>query len=372
MDIKTRLAKAKTSLMLEYPFWGTLVMNMPFIIDDTIPTACTNGKWVKFNPDFVNKQNDEELKFLVAHEIAHPMFEHTTRRGERNGYKWNMAGDYVINQILSDEGLGKMPEGGLLNKDLYDKCEGITDKVYNALPDIPDDGQGYGDVGQPFDDVQDGGDSPAEISQQQAEWRVKVAQATQSAKMMGKLSANMERLVGELLTPIVPWADVMYRFFVKARNDNRTYARFNRRFLSQGLYLPTISGEIMGEVAWCIDSSGSIGQREIDQYNTEMIKAYHDLRPTKVHVIYFDSEVCHYDCFENEEPVVRPHGGGGTAFSPCFKYMEDHNINPVACVFLTDLCCDDFGDEPDYPVLWVTTHLEEAPFGEVIKMEGVN
>ena len=59
MDIQTRLSKAKTSLMLEYPFWGTLVMNMPFSLDENIPTACTNGKWVKFNPEFVDTLNDE-------------------------------------------------------------------------------------------------------------------------------------------------------------------------------------------------------------------------------------------------------------------------------------------------------------------------
>ena len=373
MDIQTRLSKAKTSLMLEYPFWGTLVMNMPFSLDENIPTACTNGKWVKFNPDFVDTLNDEELKFLVAHEIAHPMFEHTTRRGERDGYKWNQAGDYVINKILVDEGLGKMPEGGLLDVDLYNRCDGVTDKIYNELPDTPEDGRGYGSAGQPFDDCQDGGQSQAEIAQQQAEWRVKVAQAVQSAKMMGKLSAGVERLVGELLTPKVLWADVLQRFIVKAKTDDRTFARPNRRFIQQGMYLPSITGEVMGEIMWAVDCSGSIGQEEIDQFATEIIKVWEDHKPIKTHVVYFDSEVSHYDCFgQQDRPEIKPHGGGGTAFSPVFKYMQDNDIDPVACVFLTDLCCNDFGTEPSCPVLWVTTDEEEAPFGEVVKMEGVN
>ena len=55
-----------------------------------------------------------------------------------------------------------------------------------------------------------------------------------------------------------------------------------------------------------------------------------------------------------------------------FEYMQANDINPVACVFLTDLCCNDFGTEPDCPVLWVTTMRGDAPFGEVVKMEGVN
>jgi hypothetical protein len=45
-----KLAKAKTNLVLQHPFVGTLAMNMPFILTEDVPTAATNGKWVKFNP----------------------------------------------------------------------------------------------------------------------------------------------------------------------------------------------------------------------------------------------------------------------------------------------------------------------------------
>ena len=110
-----------------------------------------------------------------------------------------------------------------------------------------------------MDSCEDGGQSPAEIEQQKAEWKVKVAQASQSAKMMGKLSANMERLVGGLLKPIVDWRDVLQRFVVKQRNDDRSFARLNRRFISQGLIMPSVTGEGLGEIAFAIDTSGSIG-----------------------------------------------------------------------------------------------------------------
>jgi len=372
-DINTRLSKAKTTVMLEHPFWGSLIMNMPFHLDENIPTACTNGQWIKFNPHFLADKTDENIKWILAHEIAHPMFDHCTRRGDRDPYKWNEAGDYVINQVLEDEKIGVRPSGVLFDPDLYKKGDGITDRIYNLLPDTPEDEQGFGGEGQPMDDVQDGGQSQAEIAEQEALWKVKVAQAVQTAKMMGKLSTNMERLVGELLTPKVHWVDVLQRFIIKQRTDDRTFARPNRRFVQQGMYLPTISGEALGEIVWAVDCSGSIGDEEIAQFATEINKVWEDHRPTKTHIIYFDSEVCHYDCFEQEErPEVKPHGGGGTAFSPVFEYMQENNIDPVACIFLTDLCCDDFGIAPDCPVLWVTTHSEDAPFGEVVKMEGVN
>jgi len=372
-DVTKRISKAKTALILEHPFIGSVALNMPMSIDNSVPTAATNGKRVLFNEEFCNGLSDEELKFLVAHECMHPMLEHNFRRGERNAYKWNQAADYVINKLLTDEGIGKMPEQGLLDDNIYKQGGGTSDGIFNLLPDTPEDGQGNGGQGQPLDSCEDGQGSPAEVSQQQAEWKVKVAQAAQSAKMMGKMSAGLERLVDEILKPKVDWRDVLQRFVVKCRSDQRSWARPNRRFLSQGLYLPSVSGESLGEIAFAVDCSGSIGQDEINQFASEISTVWQDQRPTKVHVIYFDSEVSHYDEFEQEdEPVVKPHGGGGTAFSPVFKYMMEHGIEPVACIFLTDLCCDDFGDAPDYPVLWVSTHDDKAPFGEVVMMEDNN
>lgn len=372
-DVAKRISKAKTALILEHPFIGSVALNMPMSIDNSVPTAATNGKRVLFNEEFCNGLSDEELKFLVAHECMHPMLEHNFRRGERDTYKWNQAADYVINKLLTDEGIGKMPAQGLLDDNIYKQGGGTSDGIFNLLPDTPEDGQGNGGQGQPLDSCEDGQGSPAEVSQQQAEWKVKVAQAAQSAKMMGKMSAGLERLVDEILKPKVDWRDVLQRFVVKCRSDQRSWARPNRRFLSQGLYLPSVSGESLGEIAFAVDCSGSIGQDEINQFASEITTVWQDQRPTKVHVIYFDSEVSHYDEFgQDDEPVVKPHGGGGTAFSPVFKYMTEHGIEPVACIFLTDLCCDDFGDAPDYPVLWVSTHDDKAPFGEVVMMEDNN
>ena len=192
------------------------------------------------------------------------MLEHNFRRGERDAYKWNQAADYVINKLLTDEGIGKMPEQGLLDDTIYKNGGGTSDGIFNLLPDTPEDGQGNGGSGQPLDSCEDGQGSPAEVSQQQAEWKVKVAQAAQSAKMMGKMSAGLERLVDEILKPKVDWRDVLQRFVVKCRSDQRSWARPNRRFLSQGLYLPSVSGESLGEIAFAVDCSGSIGQDEIN------------------------------------------------------------------------------------------------------------
>ena len=372
LDMKkltTKLAKAKTALILEHPFVGTIALSMPFEFDESIKTAATNGKRIKFNPEFVDSLTDEEVKFLVAHECFHPMLEHNFRRGDRQHKKWNVAADYVINKLLTDESIGRMPKVGLLDPNIYNAGHGTSEGIYNILPDMPDDGSGPGDPGNALDDCEDGDGSPAEQQQQQAEWKVKVAQAAQAAKMMGKMSANMQRLVDEVLQPKVDWREVMQKFLVKARTDQRSFSRFNRRFIAQGLYLPSVSGEQMGEVCFAVDCSGSIDQKTVNQFAAEIKRVKEDLMPERIHVLYFDSEVSHVESYEQHDDLdIKPHGGGGTDFAPVFEKIIELGINPVAIVFLTDLCCNSFGDQPDAPVLWVTTDPGKAPFGEVVEM----
>lgn len=368
--LETKLAKAKTALILEHPFVGTIALSMPFEFDENIPTAATNGKRIKFNPEFVNKLTDEEVKFLVAHECFHPMLEHNFRRGERQPRRWNMAADYVINKLLVDDGIGRMPKVGLHNPNIYNAGKGTSEGIYNILPEQPEGGgSGAGEPGGPLDDCEDGDGSPAEQQQQQAEWKVKVAQAAQAAKMMGKMSANMARLVDEVLQPKVDWREVLQRFLVKCKNDSRSFARFNRRFLPQGMYLPSVSGEAMGEIVFAVDCSGSIDQHTINQFAAEIGKVKDDLLPERIHVLYFDSEVSHVESYEASDSLdIKPHGGGGTDFAPVFESIIEHGFNPVAIVFLTDLCCNSFGEQPDAPVLWVTTDPGKAPFGEIVEM----
>lgn len=363
--LEIRLSKAKTNLILEYPFIGTIALNMPFILSDEVPTAATNGKRVLFNPEFITDLTDDELKFLVAHECMHPMLEHNYRRHERNHKKWNQAGDYVINKLLVDEQLGKMPSMGLHSDDIYKAGSGSTDGIYNILPEPEDDGE----EGSGMDICQDAPGGEAEKTQAQAEMKIKVAQAAQAAKMMGKMSANLQRLVDEVLNPKVDWREVLQRFILKQRTDQRTYARPNRRFITQGIYSPSVSGEVMGELLFAIDCSGSIDANTVNQFAAEITCVKDDCNPTRIHVVYFDSKVSHYESYGQDDTLdIKPHGGGGTAFSPVFEYAAEHGIDPVACVFLTDLCCDDFGDTPDYPVLWVSTCDGTAPFGEIVLM----
>jgi len=389
-DLQHKLSKARANLVLNHPFLGTIALQkLNFkIVDESWfqqrgihPTAAVSPTEACFCDTFIDGLSDDEVTFLVAHECMHPVFEHHWRRKERDPKLWNVAGDIIINELLTTDGVGKMPEGGVRDKEMYNEADGVSEAVYDLLEQQQDqsgsgagsgDGGSDGDGGQPlFDTLMEDNATPAEQEQAAQEWKIAVAQAAQTAKMMGKMSAGMQRIVDDMLEPKVDWREVLMRFLVKCRSTDRSFARPNRRLVSQGIYMPSVTGEQLGELVFAIDCSGSVSDNELAQYAAEIRRVKEDLRPSKIHVVYFDSSVCHMDTFERDDELeVNPHGGGGTAYSPVFEHIQEQGIETEAVIFLTDLCCSDYGEQPDCPVLWVCNqeNYREPPFGEVVKM----
>lgn len=368
----TYMTKAKAQLILDHPFFASILLGMAMVEDSSVPTMATDGESIRFNPEWVATLKLNELTFVLAHEVMHCVFQHMTRRNHRDPAKWNIAGDYVINDVLVKERVGAMPHGGLLNPQLVIDGHGTTDGVYNLLPEPPpkQDGSqgehpGAGQPGGPLDHVSDAGQDQATNAQKEAEMRVRVVQARNAAKMAGKLSAGLERLVSDLVQPRVDWRAVLRRFLTTRAKIDLSYSRPKRRFLAEDIYLPGMTGERLGRIAVAVDCSGSIDQKTLAEFTAEIKAIAEDTRPEAIDVIYFDSEVLKREVFESGAEInIQPIGGGGTAFSPVFRALQESE--PVACVVLTDLCCNDFGPVPEFPVLWASTDDGEADFGEIV------
>jgi predicted metal-dependent peptidase len=335
---------------------------------------CTNGKWIRFHPAFVSELTVEELKFVLGHEVGHMVFQHMFRRGKRNPVIWNFAGDYIINDMLTKEGIGAMPAGkhaGLLDANKVQAGGGTTEGVYDVIYQELDS-QGWIKklgVGDQWDNCQDPGGTQAEKQQAEAEMKIAVAQAAAAAKMCGKLGESLERFVNQALKPKVDWKAVLRRFVSTKAKNERSYSRPKRRFIADDMYLPGLSGDQLGEMVVAVDCSGSISQKEIEEFAAELRAIHEDLKPSKMHVIYWHSDVSRHDIFEvYDELVIKPNGTGGTEFAPVLDYIVKNGIEPTCCVVLTDLCIGTFGDDPGYPVLWCSTYKGTAPWGDVICM----
>lgn len=365
------LAKAKAGLILDQPFFASILLSLPLIKDESIPTFATNGDEIRYNPKFLDSLTLPEVTFVLAHETMHCVFQHMHRREDRTPKRWNVAGDYVINDLLHKENVGIMPSVGLLDPKLVQDGGGTAEGVYKLLPDeseIPE----TGDEGGSLDTVSDAGKDEAEIAQKQAEMKVKIIQAKNAAKMMGKLSAGVERWVDEAVKTQNDWRSLLRRFLSERAKVDLSYAKPKRRFLSEDMIIPSLIGERLGVIAVAVDCSGSINTEVLNAFEAEIKAIFEDTRPTEIKIVYFDSEVLRVDTvLENDEVKLKPIGGGGTAFSPIFECLNDLETVPTACVVLTDLCCNDFGDVPPYPVLWATTDAcDKVPFGEIVELKG--
>jgi predicted metal-dependent peptidase len=146
-EVKLKLSKARTGLILDQPFFGSLALRMPMVEDKGIPTLCTDGKQIRYNPDFVAKLTLDETKGVLAHEVMHPAMQHHTRRGEREPRRFNQAADYAINPILKAARF-TLPEGHLDSPAYHGKG---AEEIYSMLPVDPPKGKGKGGGGDSSD-----------------------------------------------------------------------------------------------------------------------------------------------------------------------------------------------------------------------------
>lgn len=366
-----KIARAKSVLILDQPFFASLLFSMDIIEDSSVKTMATNGEEIRYNPEFLESMTDGETVFVMAHETMHAVLQHMHRRGTRNHNRYNIAADYVINDLLVKEKIGTMPKGCLLDPSLVAQGGGTTEGVYDLLPESSESKEA-GDEGGSMDEVQDAGKDQAETAEKEAEMRVKIVQAANAAKMQGKLTPGIERLVGELTATRQNWKELLRRFLSERTKSELSYAKPKRRFMAEDINLPSLTGEKLGSIVVAVDCSGSINDDLLAKFSNELAGIVQDTMPSTVHVIYFDSEVSHMDTLSpanGDDFKLTAHGGGGTAFSPIFKHIEANDLNPVAVVVLTDLYCSDFGPAPSYPVLWASTGSNQAPFGDVIEIK---
>ena len=367
-------SKAITRLLLDHPFFGTLALRLKPIEDMTIPTAATNGVYLRYNPRWFLSLKELERVGLIAHEVMHVVLMHMTRRHERTPKRWNIAGDYVINLALKKSHM-QLPYTELIDEQ-YDNMS--TDEVYNKLPE--DIGSGDG----PWRVVLKEGDDPGgcggvedhpgvkegDSGAIESETEVAIQQAVEAAKSRGKLPGHLQTLVEKSLAPKIDWRMVLARFLRANNKSDFTWLKPNRRFIAKGMYLPSLHNPCLEEIAIITDCSGSISDEELQQFTGETTAVLHELNPERIVFIQCDAEVqAHRELTREDLPLsVTYEGRGGTAFRPAFQFIERKFPEVRAAVYLTDLESSDFGDAPPYPVLWVTTGAEEAPFGEVIKM----
>ena len=400
-----KMTKARAGLLLDEPFFGSLALRliMQEVQDGRI---YTDGEKLSYDSKAIDGYTLDECKGVIAHEVMHLALSHHLRLKEREHSTANQAMDYAINGILRKS--FKMPEGVLYSPEFDGKAwEEIYGILYGrkAKKETPgqdekdgsggQQGQGQGQAGEGQESTNDdpngsgeakpgkGEEQPPAWGQveqaqdpdaQAADWKIAVQQAARAAQSRGKLPAGMERIIQDIINPVIDWKTILRDFIDRAARNDYNFSRPNLRYMGSGFILPSLISDELPELAIAVDTSGSITDSDIAQIQPEL-QSLLDIFKTHITVLYCDSRLHENNIQELEsgdEIVLTPKGGGGTDFRPIFNYLERNGETPAALIYITDMDGDFPENDPGFPVMWIDTHKygrgHLPPFGEYVKL----
>lgn len=383
ISIQDRLSKSRIALLRDQPWFGSLAMKLEVIVDDAVGTACTDGTYLKFSGEYVEKLSDKQLIGLIAHEVMHCAMLHPFRMEARDHELWNIACDFVINGELIKAGF-TLPDGGLVSS-AFDGMS--SEQVYSLLdhqisngqprPKSGKDSMGEFEPGAGDKDDQDqdgGGDKPTPLTAH--DWEIMAEQAAQQATKAGKMSADIDRLLKQGHQQTADWVALTREFIENTIASDYCPTKPNRRvYAATRLLTPGLKRENCPKLGVVVDTSGSIDGDMIAAFSAEIGALVREAQPESIEIVYADSEIKNiqeFDCDSFRVEHLQAKGGGGTSFQPALDYFSEQDERPAAVIYFTDL--ENFDSpltEPEYPVLWVTREWDTAvgEFGQTVRMK---
>ncbi|MGA7982589.1 MAG: VWA-like domain-containing protein [Chromatiaceae bacterium] len=409
--IDTKLAAARTRLILEKPFLGALVLRLPMhpAKPGWCPTTATDARAFYYNPEYIDALSLDQTQFMLAHEALHCALSHFARRQHRVKHRWDLACDYAINPLLIDDGLTPPPNAlvmpiykGMTAEEIYplidenDESETLDKHAYDndessrgsstglreddldkrQPPDQPDQGdQGSGADARDQTDPSLGTSQPPpplapdEQETLNVQWQQRMAGAAQQAMQHGRLGGELARMIDHLLQPQLPWRTLLARYMSAAARDDYSYMRPSRR--EGDFILPTLRSHQLDLVV-AVDTSGSIKDGEMEEFIAEVNALKGQVR-ARVTLLPCDAKLCEGApwVFNPWEEFRRPEGikgGGGTSFLPVFSWIATEGIRPDLLIYFTDAQGDFPDNEPSYPVIWLVKGKSKTPWGQRIQL----
>ena len=367
---RERLVTARIGLLLRQSFFGNLATRLTLInADEWCSTAATDGQKFYYNSRFIMMLKPKEVEFLVAHEVLHVVYDHMGRRDHRDPQIWNIADDYAVNADLKRHKVGQFITSvpclyeqkydGKAAEVIYDDLMknvqkiDINDLIDQLLDDHMDgdDGEGEGEGNQ-----EGKGKGRPKLSEEEKE-RIRqevkqaIINAAQSAEA-GQLPLGVERLIKQATNPVMPWRELIQTNLTSAIRTDYSWMRPSRRGWHMDAIMPGMTPGEEIDVVVSIDMSGSISNKQAQQFLGEIGGMMDSFDGYKVHVFCFDTDTYNPQDFssENMESIeeYQPMGGGGTDFDCIFTYLKENAIDPKRLIVFTDgYPCGSWGD-PDY------------------------
>jgi predicted metal-dependent peptidase len=411
-SIEVKLRAARARLAMDKPFLGALVLHLPLASARWCKTFATDARRIYFNPDYIGALSLAETQFVLAHAAMHCALGHFARRSHRLVSRWDLACDYAVNQLLVDEGLTS-PAGALIDarfrglsaEEIYPSIAGdvrvetLDTHAYEALASFDASaaervGAKAAEATLPHEGALDAAfsddalwsdaapherrsagaqvDAPLPASTEHEllqAWQMRLAAAAQQARLAGRMSASWQRLLGQMITPVLPWRTLLARYVAQLARDDYSFQRPSRRE-GQALLPRLASGQL--EVFAIIDTSGSIGAAQLHEFVTELDALKAQVR-ARVTLHACDEAMAPggpwvaqtWEALRWPDSIA---GGGGTSFAPAFEWIAQQPLKPDVLVYFTDAEGTFPEQVPPYPVLWLVKGRATVPWGERIQL----
>jgi predicted metal-dependent peptidase len=376
-EIVEQIIRARVSLLLTQPFWGTLATRL-ILRDETdsdwCPTAATDGRYFYYNRNFIEKLNKQETIFLIAHEVEHCVYDHMSRRGSRKAKLWNAAADYVINGELRDHRVGTFPDKVRTGVEgCYDpKYKGMfTEEVYELL--LKDPSAKHPE----FDIHLEPGDGKGEPMTEEERRNLSneiAAAVMQAAKVdVGNTPLGVKRMLKDMTEPQMDWREILNMTVQSIMRNDFDWNRCSRKTQAMGIFLPGTKKDFKIDVAVAMDSSGSISDEMIRDFLGEVKGIMQQFQDFNLLLWCSDTEVYNPQKYTpdnlDEIDEYKVMGRGGNDFNCNWRYMKANDIMPEKFIHFTDGydCGLGFGDPLYCDTVYVIhsdpEHRIKSPFG---------
>lgn len=383
LTVEQRVQRAHIQLMSHKKFClfaGIFMLGDTKVVDGEGVTARTNGKDTQYGRNFVTPLSSKQLNFLILHENMHKAFRHLKiwkHLYKQNPKLANIACDHVINLMIMDydpnQEIAAMIPGGCADPRFRGMDSG---QVFKILEEECKNGGGQGEgEGEGFDEHDwEGAEELTEAQAKELERKIDEA-LRQGVIMQKKRSADGsggDRLIDGLLAPKINPYDLLrdYMVSVCTNREDSTWRRPNRRFLSQDLYMPSSYSPAMGRIVIGVDTSGSIGGTELQEFFTETAHICNSVMPEAVDLLYWDTQVCRHEEYPRDQisgmvDSTKPAGGGGTDVQSVRTWLNENrnNVTPEVVIIFTDGYVGRVGDWHDMPpTVWVVNQYGDKTF----------
>lgn len=400
-----RAARTRAIYLCKYLASGLLKLQFRYVPKERDPKmiAAVNKYGICFYGDIFLTYDIQERTVVLLHEVWHLLRNHpnlmlelTHCSGER--VVFNLAADMAINQDLRSF----MPDGDKVQlkpvyPETYEMPPNLTTEEYYRLlleklkkegrltPKTGGDGEAMlvelGDMAGPGQDLGkplSGGcgscagekrpgetDEKSNLSETEMEaLRRYIAQEIQSSSR-GTHPLGVERFAETTLTPVIPWQRVLHSNLMAKDNRIRgqtdyTYAVRSRRDAAMGrrVVLPGLTA-YTPEVAAVIDSSGSMGQDEMETCVSE-VKGILNTLNSHLYAYVVDAEI-QWEGTVTKPSDVQLKGGGGTDMCVGIEAAAKRGCN--ICIVMTDGYTPWPEERPSFDVIGMITGERDSSYG---------